>query len=481
MNRQSASLSAVVWILTICVAANLVYGRSLHFFFSQDDFVFLARAARTATWKEFIDAVAAVNHFYRPVPRVAMFVLQLRLFGLNAGAFHLISLGLHTLNAILLFLLCQRLFSATLLAGLSGFLYVTHSMPFLAVYWVSGIQDLCAASFLLISLLMYIHSIETQGYLWLIFSLLAYTLALLSKEISVTFPVLLILIESVRARQVKHCLRLGQLTRKVLGYGILLGLYLLVRSRKATIFLPTEGPYVWDFAPGTLLKNFRFYLYDSLYVHSWPIMPQWAAWATILVAFAVSIRCSPRYRPVIALGVGWFVTALLPVLFLSQRAYSFYAYFPLIGMSIALGALVSMILGGLPPQARFLSFSIKPTRCAMKSIGILLFLIGWLSFSVSQVQAVEARDPAGIISKSVLAYKAMTEVKALYPDLPMNSTLYVVGLTERDVWAFGHGDLFRLCYPHVNVVLVSQGEESRIAALNADGDYYVYHFSGEGE
>jgi len=62
--------------------------------------------------------------------------------------------------------------------------------------------------------------------------------------------------------------------------------------------------------------------------------------------------------------------------------------------------------------------------------------------------------------------------------LPAGSTLYVVGLTDADVWAVGHGDLFRLYYPQVGVVLVPAGEEAE-ALLESDDDSYVYYFGGD--
>lgn len=475
-------VSAVIWILLICVAASLVYGPSLRFFFSQDDFVFLARAARIASLGDFLRSFTAADHFYRPVPRVVMFMAQLRLFGLNAGAFHLVSLGLHTLNAVLLFLLCRRLFSTMLLAGLSGLLYVAHHIPFLAVYWVSGVQDLCVTGFLLISLHVYLRSIETRGHLWFVLSLLVYGLALLSKEMAVTLPLLLILVESVRARWTGCRPWLGQLAGRVWSYGALLGLYLLVRSQKTTKLLPAEGPYAWSFAPRIMLRNFYIYLCDTLYVRGWlNTAPQWAMWAsiTLLVVFVVLIWRSHCCRSVVALGMGWFLISLLPVLFLSQRAYSFYAYFPLAGVAMMLASLVNVVLGEIRHWVHRLSISTEPICHLMENVGVLLLLIGWLWFSASQVRATEARDPAGIISKSVLAHRAITEVQALYPELPVNSTLYIVGLTDRDVWASGHGDLFRLYYPQVKVVLVPQGEEGQIAASDAESGY-VYRF-GEGE
>ena len=49
MSRLRVDWSTLAWIPLIAGAALLAYGRSLNVFFSQDDFFFLARAARMAS------------------------------------------------------------------------------------------------------------------------------------------------------------------------------------------------------------------------------------------------------------------------------------------------------------------------------------------------------------------------------------------------------------------------------------------------
>jgi hypothetical protein len=475
VRKRPVDWPAVLWILLIGIAVHVAYGASLRFFFSQDDFVFLARAARIASWGDLVHSFAAADHFYRPLPRVVMFLAQLRLFGLNASAFHLVSLGLHTANAALLFLLCRRLFASTLLAGLSGLLYATHHIPFLAVYWVSGIQDLSMTTLLLMSLLLYLRSVEVQNSLWRVFSLLAYGLALFSKEMAVTFPILVVLVASIHTLQHGRQPSPRRLLGQALGYGALLGAYLVVRSQKATSLIASEGPYAWSLAPRTVLGNLCRYLADVLYVGDWlSTTPQRAVACTFLLALLVIICWrSPRYRRVIVLGTAWFVLTLLPVLFLSQQAYSFYAYFPLAGIAMALATPLTGILQAIGPSATTTGALSRLAKGAV----ISLLLIAWLWFSTGQIRATEVKDPAGIIAKSVLARKAVTEVQALYPALPPGSTLYVVGLTERDGWALGHGDLFQLYYPQTRVVLVLEGEQGQGAGTDTAGSY-VYHFGG---
>jgi hypothetical protein len=476
VNKRSVGWPAAAWILIICLATAIVYGPSLRFFFSQDDFVFLARAAAINSWQDLVRTFLAPDHFYRPVPRIILFLAQWRLFGLNAAAFHLVSVGLHALNASLLFLLCRRLFGRARMAGLAGLLYATHHVPFLAVYWVSGIQDLVATTFLLGSLHLYLRSVAMQHAGWRALSLAAYGLALLSKEIAVTFPFLLVLVAYVDSLRAGRRPRLDTLAAHGLSYGAFLVVYLVIRSQKAASQILGEGPYAWSLDPGTGLGNLYTYLCDALYVRDWiGTAPGRAAGVCTLfvAALLITFWFSRRDRWVITVGVGWFLIALSPVLFLSQRAYSFYAYFPLAGIVMALSALICLILDAirLPSTSTTLPFR------EAKGVVLSLLLMVWLWFSAAQVRAMEVKDPAGIISKSVLARRAATEVQALYPTLAEGSTLLVVGLTERDVWALGHGDLFRLYYPQAEVVLRTGGQEDQADAVER-GTGYVYDFGG---
>lgn len=465
---------AIAWILLIWTTVKLAYGSSLEFFFSQDDFVFLLRAARVDSWKALVESFLAADHFYRPVPRTLVFVGLFRLFGLNAGAYHQVSLAWHAGNGILLFFLYRRLFAQRrYLPGMSSLIFAAHHIPFLTVYWVSGIQDLCVTSFLLLSLHLYLKSKHSKGMGWQALSLLSYALALLSKEIAITFPAILLLVELTDRWLRREKLNFIDSVGRVLGHALLLAPYLLVRSVKIPDFLPIEGPYSWSLAPRNVLQNLWAYLHDSLYLHDWVVAQSsgiWVAFIILLAALVISLFSSRRRWTAPALGIGWFAISLLPVLLLSKQRYSFYAYFSLGGMALILAFPIDALLSTIRRQSRH--HARAGTILRPSDLGAVLFVTALLSFSIPQIEAKEANDPAGIISKSILAKDAISEVQSLHPELPKDSTLYVTSLTDRDVWAFGHGDLFRLYYPDVKVIIAP--EEDLVPV--GDDKVYVYRF-----
>ncbi len=474
---KSRNWSAVAWLLAIFLSTIIVYRSSLSFFFSQDDFVFLARAANVGSLSDFLRLFTANDHFYRPVPRVAILLAEWRLFGPNASAFHLCSVIIHATNAMLLFLLCRRMFASTFLAAFSGLLYATHHMPFLAVYWVSGIQDLSMTLFLLLSMHLYLQFAEGRGKLWLAFSLLAYGLALLSKELAITFPALIVLVASLRMARSRQAKALPRCLGHALSYAVVAGLYLVVRSQKAAAFIPAEGPYALSFAPDVALENLYTYVSDTLYVRDWlASAPHRVVLVGVIfsLVLVLTIWQSRLSRRVIALGAGWFVISLIPVLLLSDRAYSFYAYFPLAGMAMVLAAPPYALLS----RVRVLQTYSKPALRLARGIGVALLLVGWLYVAADQIISVEAKDPAGILSKSIVARDAITEVQAQFPTLPEGSTLYVIGSTDLEFWAFGRGDLFRLYYPSVEVIMVSEEPEAQLDAADPGNVHFYYPGNG---
>jgi hypothetical protein len=448
---------------TMTGAAYLVFRGSQRFFFSQDDFFFLYRAAQISSFRELLEAFLAQDRFfYRPWPRVFMFFAQWRLFGWDAGTFHLVSIALQAFNGCLVYWLMNQIFQRGLLAGITAVLFVSHPASFLAVYWISGIQDLSMTAFLLLSLWLYLKGREAGGgaRAWFkAFSVTAFALALLSKETALVGVFLLPLVDWVQDRQRNRPGPWRPPIGRLAPYlGVLL-CYLLVSSRTFSAVMTAAGPYGFAISPRVPAANFSFYLGEIFFLKNATSIPPLAITVisflvgAALAAFALTSRPG---RPVGAFGIVWFLITLSPVLLMTQRTYSYYAYLSLTGV---MSLLAWPILSGLafvdhrfrtPPGNRLRSLA------AGSGLGLLLFL--WLGLSLIQVQAKEIEDPAGILSKSILAQTAFREIKVRYPEIPPGSELCLLGAGERERWAVGHGDLFRLLYPGIRVSFIDERE-----------------------
>jgi len=121
--------------------------------------------------------------YLRPLPPLTFHVDQV-LFGADrAGAWHLTSIALHALNAVLLAAILRRPFGVAA-AVAAALVFGFHPVHTESVGWITARFDLMAATFLLSSVLLFVR--RRAG-----FSAVAFALALLSKESAVMFPVLL--------------------------------------------------------------------------------------------------------------------------------------------------------------------------------------------------------------------------------------------------------------------------------------------------
>jgi len=172
----------------------------------------------------------AVCGFYRPL-QILTYRLDYLAWKLEPAGYHLTNVLLHALAAWLFFLLIES-FAGVPAAWFSALLFLAHPVQTEAVTYISGRADLLTAIFIFSALLL------DRKRPW---SLIAYALALLSKESALAFPALL---WAWRRLVLKE--RSG--FRELLPHVLITALYLGLR---ATILVP------WAIPPegGTLIQR----------------------------------------------------------------------------------------------------------------------------------------------------------------------------------------------------------------------------------
>ena len=132
--------------------------------------------------------------------------------GLNPWGFHFSNNLLHTINGILVFVLILTVFAlvepksgtfsmrkdlhSLIAAFLASTLFMVHPQHVESVAWVAERKDLLCQLFLLLSLLAYVRYVTSSQLLkkrWYIVTFGMFFLAVISKPMAVTFPVVLLL------------------------------------------------------------------------------------------------------------------------------------------------------------------------------------------------------------------------------------------------------------------------------------------------
>src|ERR1035437_52424 len=87
-------------------------------------------------------------------------MLDCQLFGTRAGAQHLVSVGFHIANALLLLLLLRRMTGALWRSALVAALFALHPLHVESVAWASERKDVLSALFFLLTLGAYVRYVE---------------------------------------------------------------------------------------------------------------------------------------------------------------------------------------------------------------------------------------------------------------------------------------------------------------------------------
>jgi hypothetical protein len=170
--------------LVVAAVTVLVYWPAFVTGFTADDFFILARVKA-------LDGLAhPLSYFgfgffdyYRPLAFLSH-ALDWTIWGLNPVGFHLTSVVLHALNAVLVFVIARRLVGQAALVAM--LLFAVHPASHEAVYWVAARFDLLATAFVLLAIVL----LWSDRPLAVAGGVASYAAALLCKESALALPVL---------------------------------------------------------------------------------------------------------------------------------------------------------------------------------------------------------------------------------------------------------------------------------------------------
>jgi tetratricopeptide (TPR) repeat protein len=128
-------------------------------------------------------------------------MLDCQLYGVNPGGHHVTNIVLHVLNAVLVFLILQRMTAAPWRSGMVAALFAWHPMHVESVAWIAERKDLLSTFLWLLTLGAYVRYTENLKFqisnfkFYYIAALLFFALAIMAKPMVVTLPCLLLLLD----------------------------------------------------------------------------------------------------------------------------------------------------------------------------------------------------------------------------------------------------------------------------------------------
>ncbi|MBZ5679362.1 MAG: tetratricopeptide repeat protein [Acidobacteriia bacterium] len=138
-------------------------------------------------------AMGPEGRFYRPLLTL-WFLLNKTLFGLNPHWFHVTTVLAHVSAAALAFLLARRLIKDTRAALFTAAIFGLHPLQVESASWISSVNDSLAAALCFSSFLIYrkAKTLQESSGPWWALSGILFLLALLTKEVSVVLPAIIL-------------------------------------------------------------------------------------------------------------------------------------------------------------------------------------------------------------------------------------------------------------------------------------------------
>ncbi len=281
-------------------------------------------------------------------------MLDYQLYGLNAGGYHMTNLVLHIFSTLLLFRLFSHMTGALWRSAFVAALFGIHPLHVESVAWIAERKDVLSGFFWMLTLCLYVYYTEKpliRRYLLVLFS---FVLALMSKPIVVTLPVILILLDYWplnRFKSQKGNFFIWQLKEK-------LPLFLLSIAISCITLFAHFKPLVKYYPLYYRIINapvaFVIYLerilwpYDLVFYYPFSMhIPIWHVFGSIflIIVFTVSVIFMGKKHPYLLVGWVWHTLTIIPVIGIIKNGLiamaDRYTYLSAIGLAV-------MLVWGIP-------------------------------------------------------------------------------------------------------------------------------------
>lgn len=313
------------------------------------------------------------------------YVIDFQVWGLNPFGYHLENVILHAINTFLVAILAIRLVELkslrkelALFAGFfSGLLFGLHPLHVESVAWISERKDVLSALFFFLAILTYIKYSSTHRRASFYFTIIFFSLALMSKAMAITLPLVLILLDFYP---------LERLTLKNAGKVVLekipffalsafTAILTILAQQKSTALVSLKSYSLLE-RTGLAIRGYVFYLYKTfLPFNLSPFYPRPSEaelfdsvfFVSLFIILGLTVQCLILLRKKVFL-VSWlyFLCTLLPVIGImqvgNQAAADRYIYIPSVSIFILAGIGLGLLYS-------------KTKRRSFRTVAVASFLI----------------------------------------------------------------------------------------------------------
>jgi len=358
-----------VWALLLALVAFVVYSPTLwHDFAFLDDHLYVSRiyqihrSLNAGMVREALTSLYPTN--WHPLTLVSH-ALDCSLYGHSPMGHHATNLLLHSLATTVLFLLLRRLQLNRTRALIVAVLFGLHPLQVETVAWIASRKGLLSTLFAFLTIWAHAEFASTGRRRFYVLGLGAAALALSSKSMVVTLPLLLLVVDywplnrwqqpegSGPGSRRDQARRAGVLVLEKLPYA-LLSVGCVAMTLKAHVHERVFHDYSWPARVANAFHSYVVYIQKAVwpsglsiyYPHAGEDFSRWLFLLDVLLVVTLLYLAwkARNWRPAFTSGWIWYFVSLLPVLGLipidGNGWADRYAYLPLVGFFWAIVGLI---------------------------------------------------------------------------------------------------------------------------------------------
>ena len=287
-------------------------------------------------------------------------IIDIQLYGMDAGYHHLTNLFFHIANSILLFVVFFKLTGALWKSAFVAALFALHPINVESVAWIAQRKNVLSTFFWMLTMYSYLRYIEHRGFYRYLLILLFFMLGLMAKPMLVTLPFVLLLLDFWPLGRLKFgqpCIEKNskEISRNL--YLVLEKIPLFILSLASciiTIVAQKTGGAVGSLEIFPLkervanaLISYVIYLgkmfnpINLAVLYPYPVyIPLWKIVCACIILIYISFLALKTFKvhPYFLVGWLWYIGTLIPVIgFIQvgmQAMADRYAYIPFIGLFV---------------------------------------------------------------------------------------------------------------------------------------------------
>jgi protein O-mannosyl-transferase len=412
-------------------------------------------------------------------------------------AFHVSNVALHAAAAAFLFLALQAMTGRTGRSAAAALLFAIHPLRAESVVWIAERKDVLSQALGFAALYAWAGWLARPSTARYAATVGLFAAALCAKPMWVTFPVLLLLLDRWPADRFD----LVRGVREKLPFFAMSAV-----SAVVTFAAQSKGGAVGDltiFPLSTRLANACVVSVEYLVKTLWPrqlanpypydlarlTAPRVALCAGILVAITILAARAWKTRPHLAVGWGWYLVTLLPVVGIvqvgSQAMADRYTYLPLVGPVIALvwevGDRVRALAGRRAPVVAGVLLAATVGPAAVATTAQVAFWRDTETLFRHTIAVTGPNAPAhhavglalfrqGRNDEAILELRAALSISERYPEAwtALGETLMAAGRMDEAIAAYERAIALRAADPAIRVKLVAALNASAMRALKGE-------------